>query len=186
MSSLISDTLYVGSMSPTVSSVCVEAESSNEALEAGDNTSPVEETKKEQNRRLLIQHRESKARAQKLKREKCLHETDEHTTELPTIKEEERSDESSDSSRGDKVIDDERRNEVQFFLNRKFIAFGGVRRGLRRVQRKPVKNSPPANVLRFDCWNEVVLSVAYVILLFSSSAARYAMFRSLKSFEPGD
>ena len=59
MSILINGTHYVGSMSPTVSSVCGEAENSDEKPEAGDLKSPVEETKKERNRRLLIQHRES-------------------------------------------------------------------------------------------------------------------------------
>ena len=189
---LINGTRYVGSKSPTVSSVCAEAENSDEKPESGDRKSPVEETKKERNRRLLIQHRESVARAQKLNRENCLLSTSDHTGELNTIKEDECSDDSAVETLGpdlddlDKLKENERRMEIHFFLERKFGSFVRVRRRLRRRRCKPAKNSPPANILRFDCWSEVVLSVAYVLLLFSSSAARYAMFRSLRRFKPED
>jgi len=192
MSILINGTHYVGSMSPTVSSVCAEAENSDEKPEAGYLKSPVEETKKERNRRLLIQHRESMARARKPNRENCLLATDNQTSALNTIKEDECSDGGTvevsvpDLDELDELKDNERRIEIQLFLERKFGLFDRVRRRLRRMPRKPAKNSPPANVLRFDCWSDVVLSVAYVILLFPSSAVRYATFRSLRRFKPGD
>ena len=111
---------------------------------------------------------------------------------MNTIKEDECSDDGTgevsvpDLDELDEMKDNERRIEIQLFLERKFESFDRVRKRLRRMRRKSVKNSPPANVLRFDCWSDVVFSVAYVILLFSSSAVRYAMFRSLRRFKPGD
>jgi len=114
-------------------------------------------------------------------------------TKLLTIKEEDCTDEGSVTIRADLVefqcltgqddfADDDRRREIQIFLERKFKSSGGVRRNSRRARRKPVKISPPVNFFRTGDWSVVV----YVILLFSSSAGRYAKFRSNLRFKPGD
>ena len=138
----------------------------------------------------MNQHRELKARAQNQK------EIDAHK-ELATIKEDDLSEDSDDLS-GDVSVDpltlmehdvsteDDRRREVQLFLERKFRSSCRVKKNVRKRQREPVKISAPTNVLRFGCWSEGVLSVACVVLLYSSPAARYAMFRSLRRFKPGD
>ena len=189
MSFHINDTRCVGSVSSSISSVCFDAVNNDEMREADDRNPPVEESMKERNRRLLIHHRESKARAQKHK------EINDHK-ELPTIKEDDLSDEGSDL-RGDVVVDpltltvsdvlteDDRRCEVQLFLERKFRSSCGVKKDVRKRRREP-GNSAPTNVLRFGCWSEGVLSVACVVLLYSSPVARYAMFRSLRRFKLGD
>lgn len=86
----------------------------------------------------------------------------------------------------DDVADDDRRREIHIFLERKFKSSGGVRRNSRRARRKPVKISPAVDYFWTGDWRVVVLTVAYVILLFSCSAGRYAKFRSNLRFKPGD
>ena len=149
------------------------------------------ETKKEQSRRLLIQHRNSQALIAKPKR------ISRRMTKLLTIKEEDCTDGGSVTIRADLVefqcvtgqddfADDCRRREIQSFLERKFKSSGGVRRNSRRARRKPVKTSPPANFFRSGDWSVVGLTVAYVILLLSSSTGRCVKFRSNLRFKPGD
>ena len=149
------------------------------------------ETKKEQSRRLLIQHRNSQAQIAKP------NSISRRMTKLLTIKEEDCIDEGSVTIRAnlvesqgltgqDDFADDDRRREIQIFLERKFKSSGGVRRNSRRARRERVKVGTPVNFFRTGDWSVVGLTVAYVILLFSSSAGRYAKFRSNLRFKPGD
>ena len=190
MSSHVNGTHYVGNVSPSVSSVSVEAAINDEMSESENCSLPAEETMKERNRRLLMQHRELKVRAQNYK------EIDAHK-ELPTIKEDDLS-EYDDDARGDVLVDtstqtehdasteDFVRRDVLLFLERKFRSSCRVKNEVRKRRSEPTMNRSPANILRFGYWSEGVLSVACVTLLYSSPAARYAMFRSLRRFKPGD
>ena len=149
------------------------------------------ETKKEQSRRLLVQYRKSQSQSAKPKRIKC------RNTDLCTIKEEHCIDAGSEPTRVDTVeslnvtdsddsTEDDRLREIRLFLESKFKSSGRVRRDGSRKRRKPVKIRPPINVFWFAGRREVVRTFAYFILLFSSSAVRYAKFRSNRRFKPGD
>ena len=149
------------------------------------------EIKKEQSRRLLVQYRKSQSQSAKPKRIKC------RNTDLCTIKEEHCIDAGSEPTRVDTVeslnvtdsddsTEDDRLREIRLFLESKFKSSGRVRRDGSQKRRKPVKIRSPMNVFWFAGWREVVQIFAYFILLFSSSAVRYAKFRSNRRFKPGD
>ena len=148
------------------------------------------ETKKEQSRRLLVQYRNSQAQSAKPKRIKC------RIAELCIIKEEHCIDGRSEPIRADSVeslnvtdrddsTEDDRLREIWLFLKSKFKSSGRVRRDGSRKRRKPVKIRPPMNVFWFAGWREVVRTFTYFILLFSSSAVRFAKFRSLRRLSQG-
>ena len=190
MSFHVNGTHYVGNISPSVSSVSVEA-AINDEMSVSENCSlPAEETMKERNRRLLMQHRELKVRARNYKEIDA-------DMELPTIEEDDLSEDCEDT-RGDVSVDpstltehdasteDVMRRDVLLFLERKFRSSCGIRKEVRKRGSEPTINRSPANILRFGYWSEGVQSVACVMLLYSSPTARYAMFRSLRRFKPGD
>ena len=139
----------------------------------------------------MVQYRNSQAQSAKPERIKC------RVAELCTIKEEHCIDGGSEPIRADSVeslnvtdrddsTEDDRLREIRLFLESKFKSSGRVRRDGSRKRRKPVKIRPPMNVFWFAGWREVVRTFAYFILLFSSSAVRYAKFRSNWRFKPGD
>ena len=94
--------------------------------------------------------------------------------------------ESLNATARDDSTDDDMRRVIQLFLDRKFKSSGRVRRDANQKRRKPVKLRPPMNIFWFVDWREGVLTVAYCILLFSSSAVRFAKFSSNRRFKPGD
>ena len=153
----------------------------------------LEETKKERNKRLLMQHREFKAHRTKAKTiprpRKC------HCSprKLQPIKEAEvtvvtkiESGATLDASGRDDVMARDRRREVELILHRKFKSSERVRKDKGRMQRTAAKDTLPWRVFVPNCWNYVVRTFVCAIRLYSCSAARYAMFKSLRRFKPGD
>ena len=188
ISLLINGTHYVGNISPTVSSRLADVGDFDGVQTAGE--SGRGETKKEQGRRLLNLHRNSCARTGNLNRIKP------RKTVLQSIKEEDCIDSDDSDISGteeapmavarDNTTEDGRRRAIQLILEMKFKTSGSYRRNAVRKLKKPAKISHPANIFRYECWRDVVLTVAYFIPLFSSSAGRYAKFRSNRRFKPGD
>jgi len=181
----VDESLDLGSLARAAS----DDEDGSHDFDAGESSGS--ETVKEQSKRLLTQHRKSQSQSVKPKRIKL------RITGLRTIEEEHRIDGGSGTTKADTVeslnvkvgddsTDDDRRRTIQLFLDRKFKPSVRARKDASRKRRKPVKSRPLMNVFLFADWRDVVRLVPYCILLFSSPAARYAMFRSLRRFKPGD
>jgi len=193
---VLNGTRYVGNICSAGSSVRCEVEDSEDepraSAEAG-NTSRGE-TRKEQSRRLLVQHRKIQALIAKPKRSKR------RTMQLCTIKEEPCIDVGSQKVRADTVeplnvasrddsADDDRRRAIQLSLHRRFKSSCRKRSDASRKQGQSEALSKVASSGSFiglEWWNYVVRIFAYTIRLYSCSAVRYAMFRSNRSFKPGD
>ena len=86
----------------------------------------------------------------------------------------------------DDTTEEGRRRAILLFLVRKFKTSGGCKRNSVRKMKKPTKNSRPKNIFRYECWRGLALTVAHLTPLFSSSAVRFAKFRSNRRFKPGD
>ena len=87
------------------------------------------------------------------------------------------------------ILDDStsylRRREVEVILRRKFRLIGAARRTKRRF-RKRVTQGRVKRTRWFGRCNTARQRVAGIIMLYSSSASRHAMFRSNRRFKPGD
>ena len=189
ISLLVNGTRYIGSVSPTDSPCRANVEDSNSVPTTGESCRG--ETRKEQGRRLLFQHRNYQSLSAKPKRIK------QWMTVLQTIEEaccvvNDSKPVVADTEVAPKVIthdhttDDDRRRDIKLILERKFKTSGTHKRNASSMREKPAKISSPMNVFWYGCWRDVVLTVAYFIPWFSSSAARYARFRSNQRFKPGD
>jgi len=84
------------------------------------------------------------------------------------------------------LTSDTRRREVEIILRRKFRLTGGTRRTRRRVRKRANQGRRVERVSWFDRCNTPGKTVADVIMPYSCSASRYAMFRSNRRFKPGD
>ena len=88
------------------------------------------------------------------------------------------------------VVDDstsyERRREIVTILRRKFRLAGGTRRTRRQFRKRANQGR---RVVRVRCFGRYITAgktVADIIMPYSCSASRYAMFRSNRRFKPGD
>jgi len=155
------------------------------------------ETTKERNRRLLIQDRVNQARLDKARRSRRVSKCSKQVELLRTIKEERlpgKGDRDESGGRGVRdddiaVVDDSsshlRRREIEAILRRKFRLFGVTGKAKRRF-RKRVKQGRVKRTRWFGRCNTARQRVAGIIMLYSSSASRHAMFRSNRRFKPGD
>ena len=84
------------------------------------------------------------------------------------------------------LTDEDKRRAILLFLGRKFKPSCRVRRDASRKRSKKMKIRPPMIIYWFADWREMVLTVAYIISLFSSSAVRFAKFSSNRRYNPGD
>ena len=78
-----------------------------------------------------------------------------------------------------------RRREIEAILRRKFRLFGVTGKTKRRF-RKRVTQGRVKRTRWFGRYNTARLRVAGIIMLYSSSASRHAIFWSNKRFKPGD
>ena len=78
-----------------------------------------------------------------------------------------------------------RRKEVETILRRKFKLFRVTVKTKRRF-RKRVTQGRVKRTRWCGRYNTARLRVAGIIMLYSSSASRHAMFRSNRRFKPGD
>ena len=178
-------------MSPTDKSRRVDIEVLSYAPTADADESTRGETRKEQGRRLLMQHRNARSLSAKLKRSK------QSIPVLLTVEEEDCVDNCSESIDADteeapkvttsnNTVDDSRRPAIQLILMRKFKTSSCHKRKASRIRKKPAKIRSPMSIFWYECWVDVVLTIAYFIPLFSSSAGRYAKFRSNRRYKLGD
>ena len=196
VSIVLNGTRYVGNICSEVSSLQEDVEDSDDepiASTVAGNTSRGE-TVKEQSRRLLIQYRNSQAFTSKAKRSKRL------MMRPRTIKEEPCIDDRSLTVRVDTVeplsvvplddpTDDDRRRVIQIILHRKFKPSCRKRSDASRKHKKSEAVSKvvsSGSFIGLEWWNYVVRIFAYTVRLYSCSTVRYAMFRSNRSFKPGD
>jgi len=147
---------------------------------------------------VLIQDRLNQARLDKTIRSRCASKCSRQVEMLRTIKEE-RLPVKGDrcKSGGGGVRDDdgaimgnstscERRREVVTILRRKFRLAGGTRRTRRRFRKQANQGRIVVRVRWFGWYITAGQTVADIIMLYSCSASRYAMFRSNRRFKPGD
>ena len=89
----------------------------------------------------------------------------------------------------DDPTDDDRRRVIQIILHRKFKPSCRKRSDASRKHKKSEAVSKvvsSGSFIGLEWWNYVVRIFAYTVRLYSCSAVRYAMFRSNRSFKPGD
>ena len=86
----------------------------------------------------------------------------------------------------DDASDHVRPCEIQLILERRFKTSGSCMKNAVRKLKKTAKTSHLTNILKYECWKDVVRTVVHLIPPFSSSAGRYAKFRSNRRFKPGD
>jgi len=158
------------------------------------------ETMKERNRRLLLQHRESRMSSKKPKRSKQAGKHLKCEKELQGIKEEDMTLDAEQRAFGgdrgaleselqqerDDVIGDGRRR-AELVLREKFKGLTGrTWRGRRSHRRKIKVKRPSVRQTTPGFWRPAAREFSYIVKLYSCSAVRYARFRSNRRFKPGD
>ena len=186
---VLNNTRYIGSERPKGNSSFIVTD------EIKDDYATNNETKKERNRRLLLQHQESYKRPVKGRKFKYTNNSLRHEKILREIKEEDAIDDKHQNklelSLGTQanMSDKEERNsedilrQIKQILNRKVKI---SKKKKRQFQNKIKNITPPVNRIKFVYLSEALRIFMNVIRLYSSSAFRYAMFRSNRRYKPGD
>ena len=153
------------------------------------------ETKKERNRRLLLQHQKSYVRPAKGRRFKHPSNSLRREKRMQGIKEEDARDENhlsklevSPITRANKSKKEEMNSDDTLQQIRQIIKRKAKKSKKKTIQtQKKIKNiTPPVNRIKFIYLREAMRIFTKVIRLYSSSAFRYAMFRSNRRYKPGD
>ena len=192
MTVLVNGTRYVGNISPTTSSICVRAEDCDEALtERG-------EILKLRNRCLLIQDREFRTRRSSARESKRAGFNSKPVVKLRAIDEGHATDDNSSVAEGGSGVDivnkceqqevtcGDRRTEIESILKAKKILPRGCFRVRSRTRTTIRRTTAGVKKIGVYCHSSAPRVFAVIIQMYSSSASRYAMFKSNLSFKPGD
>jgi len=153
------------------------------------------ETTKERNTRLLLQHQKSYVHPAKGKRYKHPTNSLRREKRMQVIKEEDARDENylsklevspitrANKSEKEELNSDDTLRRIRKIIRRKARR---LKKKTRQSQRKIKNITPPVNRIKFIYLREAMRIFTKVIRLYSSSAFRYAMFRSNRRYKPGD